>query len=435
MAPRISILTAGTLGSISPMAALGLALKDEGYEVSVAAPENFRALIESMGLEYRRCGSDFSLFMKEEERNMLAGARSNVRQVLAWRFPPARARAMFDGVLRDAVAAAADADAIVFHPFVSVATDIAEAKGIPAVLVPLAFVSPSDETPLAMLPRPGKPFWNRISYGFLRLQRTAFSRTIQELRASLGLKKAFRYVHPHHVRGRRVPVLFPVSPLLRPRGSKGSDDIHFTGYWFRDEAPGWRPAGALAEFLASGEQPIYIGFGSMPGIGADRTAMLLEACEAANIRAILGRGWGDFGDASSLPKNVHVLDYAPHEHLFPLVRAVVHHGGLGTVSTGLRAGKPTLVCPFMLDQAYWGHRVAQLGAGPEPLPIARWTRERLTTALRALVENPHYRMHADAAGVEMREENGPVAAAKVVRDIVGGMISEKEAVLPLASEV
>jgi sterol 3beta-glucosyltransferase len=434
MAPRISILTAGTLGSISPMAALGLALKDEGYEVSVAAPENFRALIESMGLEYRRCGHDFSVFMKDEERSMLARGRT-VKQVLSWRFPAARARAMFESVIRDAVVASADADAIIFHPFVSIASDIAEARGIPAILVPLAFVSPSDETPLAVLPRPNSPRWNRISYGFLRMQRNAYTKLIHEIRSSLGLGKSFRYAHPHHVRGSRVPVLFPVSPLLRPRASKGGDDIHFTGYWFRDEAPGWRPAGALAEFLASGEQPIYIGFGSMPGIGADRTAMLLEACEAANVRAILGRGWGDFGDASALPKNVHVLDYAPHEHLFPLVRAVVHHGGLGTVSTGLRAGKPTLVCPFMLDQAYWGHRVAQLGAGPEPLPIARWTRERLTAALRALVENPHYRMHADAAGVEMREENGPVAAAKVVRDIVGGLTHRNEAALPLASEV
>jgi sterol 3beta-glucosyltransferase len=404
------------------MAVLGRALKDEGYDVSVAAPENFRGLIENMGLEFRRCGADFSAFMKDEERNMLAGARSNVRQVLAWRFPPARARSMFDGVLRDAVVAAADADAIVFHPFVSVASDIAEAKNIPAILVPLAFVSPSDETPLAMLPRPGKPRWNRMSYGFLRLQRTAFSRTIQELRASLGLKKAFRYVHPHHVRGSRVPVLFPVSPLLRPRAARsGGDDIHFTGYWFRDEDPGWRPTGALATFLGSGEQPIYIGFGSMPGIGPDRTAMLLAALEAANVRAILGKGWGSFGDASTLPRNVHVLDYAPHEHLFPLVKAVVHHGGLGTVSTGLRAGKPTLVCPFMLDQAYWGHRVAQLGVGPEPLPISSWTREALTAALRDLCENPLYRMHADAAGVEMRQEDGPATAAKVVRDIVGGL--------------
>ncbi len=88
-----------------------------------------------------------------------------------------------------------------------------------------------------------------MSYGFLRLQRTAFSRTIQEIRTSLGLKKAFRCVHPHHVRGQRVPVLYPVSPALRPHAPRNGDDIYFTGYWFRDEAPGWKPTGRLAEFL------------------------------------------------------------------------------------------------------------------------------------------------------------------------------------------
>lgn len=420
MASRISILTAGTLGSISPMAVLGQALRDEGYIVSIAAPENFRSLIEEMGLEYRRCGTDFSLFMKEEERNMLAGARTTVRQVLAWRFPQARARAMFEGVLRDAVAASADADAIVFHPFISVACDIAEAKGIPAILVPMAFMSPSDETPLAVLPHPDRPRWNKISYSFLRLQRTAFGRTIRELRTSLGLGKAFRYVHPHHVHGQRVPVIYPVSPALRAHAPRNDEDIYFTGYWFRDEAPGWKPTGRLAEFLSAGERPIYIGFGSMPGLGVERTRMLIEACEAANVRVILGKGWGSFGEPGTvLSDNFHVLDYAPHDHLFPLVGAVVHHGGIGTTSTSLRAGRATLVCPFMLDQTYWGHRVAQLGAGPKPLPITEWTKERFTATIRDLVTNPLYHARAAEIGAAMQQEDGAANAAKVVRAIIG----------------
>jgi hypothetical protein len=44
---------------------------------------------------------------------------------------------------------------------------------------------------------------------------------------------------------------------------------------------------------------------------------------------------------------------APHDWLFPHVEAVVHHGGAGTVAAGLRAGKPTLICPFFGDQYFW----------------------------------------------------------------------------------
>jgi len=43
----------------------------------------------------------------------------------------------------------------------------------------------------------------------------------------------------------------------------------------------------------------------------------------------------------------------PHEWLFRHVAAVVHHGGAGTVAAGLRAGRPSAVCPFFGDQYFW----------------------------------------------------------------------------------
>jgi sterol 3beta-glucosyltransferase len=421
MARRISILTVGTLGDVAPMVVLGRALADQGYAVSVAAPDNFRHLIEGMGLEARRCGSDFSTLMKDEEVGSLTGART-LMQLLAWRFPGPKVRAMFEGVLRDAVAASADADAIIFHPYISIASDIAEARRIPAILVPLGLISPSAETPLAVLPRPTSPTWNRISYSLIYLQRHAYQSTIYDIRRqSLGLGRGFRYKHPHKVRGQRVTAIYPVSPVLTPYANGVDADVHFTGYWFRDDEPRWQPSPRLAEFLSGTPRPIYIGFGSMPYIGRERTEMLLAACEAAGQRAVLGKGWGAFCDSgeTSLSENFRVLGYAPHLSLFRDVSAVVHHGGLGTTSAGLMAGRPTLVCPFLVDQPYWGHRVAQLGAGPEPLPIAEWTFERLTAAIRDLASNPLYRTRAAEIGAEMRDEGGQVAAARIVRSIVG----------------
>jgi len=38
---------------------------------------------------------------------------------------------MFEGVLRDAAAVSADADALIFHPYILVAADIAEAAAFP----------------------------------------------------------------------------------------------------------------------------------------------------------------------------------------------------------------------------------------------------------------------------------------------------------------
>ena len=54
--------------------------------------------------------------------------------------------------------------------------------------------------------------------------------------------------------------------------------------------------------------------------------------------------------------------------IFPRMVAVVHHGGAGTTSAGLRAGVPAVVTPFFGDQPFWGQRVADLGVGPAPIP-------------------------------------------------------------------
>jgi UDP:flavonoid glycosyltransferase YjiC (YdhE family) len=54
-----------------------------------------------------------------------------------------------------------------------------------------------------------------------------------------------------------------------------------------------------------------------------------------------------------LPDNIYMLGPAPHDWLFERVSAVVHHGGAGTTSAGLRCGKPTVIIPFFGDQFFW----------------------------------------------------------------------------------
>jgi sterol 3beta-glucosyltransferase len=79
-----------------------------------------------------------------------------------------------------------------------------------------------------------------------------------------------------------------------------------------------------------------------------------------------------------LPDDVCVIEAAPHEWLFPRMAAVVHHGGAGTTAEGLRAGRPTVICPTtMNDQLFWDRRVSELGVGPEPIPQKKLTAETL----------------------------------------------------------
>src|SRR5699024_5183199 len=114
------------------------------------------------------------------------------------------------------------------------------------------------------------------------------------------------------------------------------------------------------------------------------------------------------------------LDEAPHEHLFPRVDAVVHHGGAGTTAAGLRAGRPTLVCPVLGDQAFWGQRVASLGAGPDAVPLRKLTVPTLAARLRDLGSDPRFTRDAADIGQRLRQEDGTGTAVRVLESIAAG---------------
>ena len=99
------------------------------------------------------------------------------------------------------------------------------------------------------------------------------------------------------------------------------------------------PPEALEAFLAAGEKPVYIGFGSMKsGTGAQLLRITLEALRQLNLRAVLAAGWGEVPE-EDLPDTVYLLrGFVPHGWLFERVAAAVHHGGAGTTASSLRAG-------------------------------------------------------------------------------------------------
>jgi len=160
--------------------------------------------------------------------------------------------------------------------------------------------------------------------------------------------------------------LHAYSPLIAPLGSDMPNTDRQVGYAF-SEHTSFTPPSALVEFLAEGEKPIYVGFGSMPGINHETVnRALVGALEQTGLRAVIATGWGGLGELSSTAK-WYVLDAVPHTWLFPQVAAAVHHGGSGTTHEALRWGRPSVICPLFADQPFFGQRVARLGAGSIPV--------------------------------------------------------------------
>jgi hypothetical protein len=138
-----------------------------------------------------------------------------------------------------------------------------------------------------------------------------------------------------------------------------------------------------------------------------------KSAEVASSKFVVARPW--------TTRDALLIGSCAHDKLFPMVAAVIHHGGagevtiappvqclpphiqwlclvayhfpcyvmlcyvmlcyvmfcgcvkwhglVGTTAAGLRAGKPTMICPFFGDQHFWGHMVHKAFVGPEPCPV------------------------------------------------------------------
>lgn len=385
---RVVIQALGSRGDVQPFLALGQRLRRAGHDVRLVTSQEFARVVEQAGLAFAPLRIDFKEIMAQQAGQdaigSLLGAVRAAREV----------KPLMRVVLDDAWSASTGAELLIYHPKILAGPHIAEKLGIPALIaLPIPALSPTAAFPTPLFRWPN---WsratNRLSHRLLlAATRLAYRGMIDAWRKStLGLPPAgMTSTSMLTVLGEPVPRLYGFSAGLVPRPVDWTADDHITGYWFLDLDPEWVPPADLVEFLDAGPMPVYVGFGSMaPGNAAARTAIVIEALDRAGLRGVLDVGWGAMDPAHA--PHVHFVQDVPHEWLFPRVQAVVHHGGSGTTHMGLQYGKPTLVCPLFGDQPFWGSRVAELGAGPEPLPLATLDVDRLVHAIAELVSNDAY---------------------------------------------
>jgi UDP:flavonoid glycosyltransferase YjiC (YdhE family) len=277
------------------------------------------------------------------------------------------------------------ADAIIANPPSFAHVHCAQALSVP---VHLMFTMPWSSTkafphPLANFKAdsPDQGFKNYASYDLVNwLTWQGVGDIVNGWRKQLDLEEVATFEGPQLAEILQVPFTYCWSPALIPKPLDWPSYIDVCGFFFRD-APEYDPPSDLQSFLSSGPPPIYIGFGSIVLEDSIRiNAAILDAVNAAGVRAIISKGWSNLKGEHS--DNLYFIGDCPHEWLFQHVAAVVHHGGAGTTACGLRNARPTIIVPFFGDQPFWGDMVAAAGAGPVPIPHQELSAATLAEGIR-----------------------------------------------------
>ncbi len=414
----IVVMVVGSRGDVQPFIPICRRLA-ERHRVRLATHREFRPMVERAGLEFYPLGGNPHEMMEYIVKT--GGSILPTRLDQIWEDVPKK-RAMIAEILASTWRACTEADpeqpgarpfradAIVANPPSYGHIHCAEALHIPLHMI---FTMPWSAT--CAFPHPfanidsgtHRPVENFFSYGIVDLLVWAgIGDLVDTFRTEtlqlppLALTDGAALLEDHEV---PFTYLWPAS--LVPKPEDWGPHIDLANFIEYEQAHTYEPPQALLDFLAAGEAPIYVGFGSV--VTEDPAALtrtIFTALDKAGARGIVSAGWAHLG-GDAPPPNVYVIGDCPHDWLFARCRAVCHHGGAGTTAAGLRAGLPTVVVPFFGDQFFWGRIVADAGAGPEPIPIRRLDSQTLMAAFDAC-RRPQIRERASELGARLRATDG-----------------------------
>jgi len=159
---------------------------------------------------------------------------------------------------------------------------------------------------------------------------------------------------------------------------------------------------------------VCFSFGSMTDRNSAEIArIVIEVLRQTDRRGIIVTAWGGLHGIEKSDR-VFVIDSVLFDWLWPQCAAVVHHGGSGATSAGLRAGVPSIIVAFMADQPFWGRRIFELGCGPRPIRRKHLTVDCLADAVTIAVNDQALRMRAATVGEQIRAEDGLARAAELI---------------------
>ena len=418
---KIGIQTWGSDGDILPQLALAGGLRAAGHEVTVVYTS-----VDNKEYSEVCARMDFTAIKVFDRFPFDEALKEKLKKtILKVKFPLKHLQIIFDDFYKPAVDEMWEAslklcdsnDLVIGHWGLHTLQSAAEKNTTPhmAVIFNHSPIPSRHITPLG-LPNLGKwPnlfCWKLISLIVDRCLLPYYN----PLRKKIGLPP-YRSIF-HQAWKSDVLNLIAVSPELCPRPPDWPKSYKVCGFFnLPVDLVAWNMTETLKDFLAVGEPPVYMTYGSMTSLSDEFEEIALKdfiiAAQLAGCRALIQSRVVAQGVLKDNP-DIYIVDRLPHKHIFPHCAAVVHHGGAGHTQSTLMAGCPSVVVAHIADQIFWGRELYLLGVAPRPIFRQGFKIEKLAKAIRTVLDNPGMKITAEEIGARMQEENG---VEKAVQEI------------------
>lgn len=423
---KVGLQTWGTAGDVRPLIALGGALRAAGHEVRIAITSidgtDFEPLCRAVGIESEVVAPP-ALLAGVARRMDIHNPFRQLRKLLDETFFP-RTREIYEAAQR----LCATSDCVIGHFLLYPLIIAAQRAGVPHFgviispgMLPTVHHPPPSSFGLPNLGgRANAMLWRMVESAIDRL----FAEDVNRLWRAEGLEP------PRHVlSGSWISPelnLIAVSPLLVDAADDWRDRFRICGQFrIPAEAEPARVSDELAAFLSEGERPVFITLGSVRlRNAAEETALLFETAARTGRRAIMqtdAGAPGRHGDGVFVVRALHPSFVLPH------CAAALHHGGAQTAMDTVRAGVPSVIVPYIEEQAIWAKTLHQRGLATRPIGWRRATPRRLAAALREALSDAALRERTAAAGERLRAENGGARAVDVIEERLRGRESPRSA--------
>lgn len=375
----------GSSGDVHPFVGLGRRLQQRGHRVTLVTAGYFRKLADASGfgfydtmpeVDFHELVNDPDLWhpTKGTKRVMQLAVRKNLEPVyraIEQLYVPGSTCVVASSLAFGARVAQEKLDV----PLVSVH------------LSPVLFRSEFEGPRLPRLALHLGPRWFKRFQWYIA-DRFAIDPIIcpwlNAFRSQLGLPPANGIFRDWWHSPRRVLAMFP--EWFAAKQPDWPAQTVLTGFPLYSEEGVTPMSAELDEFLRIGPPPIAFTPGSANIFGGKFFEAAAQACKILGKRGVLLTRFAE-QVPKSLPENVRHFDFAPFKQLLPRCEALVHHGGIGSLSQAMLAGIPQVIMPMGFDQIDNAHRVKRLKAGDSLFP-SQFEGSRLASTLSNLLGNP-----------------------------------------------